>query len=202
VTYYQHYLPKSSIKYINTYQAEHAWITDTYGNACDFLGFPYINNCNLDAAGDLLQFIYNGAMSPRTQLNSSNLQQFDQTGYTPAGVPVKTLSLSEVGFIYVPTACQDRTTECKLHVFFHGCGQGVGDAGDTVAMNTGLNQWAEANNIIVLYPQAVRSQVVPYNPYGCWDWWGYTTPAYASKLGPQIVTVRNMIDALTGGKLV
>jgi poly(3-hydroxybutyrate) depolymerase len=36
-----------------------------------------------------------------------------------------------------------------------------------------LNEWADTNNIIVLYPQAVPSYG---NDYGCWDWWVTTAP--------------------------
>jgi len=38
---------------------------------------------------------------------------------------------------------------------------------------TGLNEVAEANDIIILYPQARKSSTLPMNPKGCWDWWGY-----------------------------
>lgn len=32
---------------------------------------------------------------------------------------------------------------------------------------------------------------------GCFDWWGYSGPSYACKLGPQMVTVANMVKAIT-----
>ncbi len=40
---------------------------------------------------------------------------------------------------------------------------------------TGINEIAEANNMIVLYPQIKKSIVDPVNPNGCFDWWGYST---------------------------
>lgn len=64
--------------------------------------------------------------------------------------------------------------------------------------HSGLNRWAETNNIIVLYPQTITSDVVPFNPKGCWDWWGYTGLDYATKLAPQVITVANMMKAITG----
>lgn len=69
----------------------------------------------------------------------------------------------------------------------------------------GLNEWAEANNIIVLYPQAVKTTL---NPQGCFDWyllvfilnnwgrWGYTGVDYATYFGAQMATVKNMMDYL------
>jgi hypothetical protein len=58
-----------------------------------------------------------------------------------------------------------------LHVVFHGCEQTIPDIGSEFYNNTGFNTWAEANNIVIVYPQAKRSPLVPYNPDGCWDWY-------------------------------
>jgi hypothetical protein len=51
--------------------------------------------------------------------------------------------------------------------------------------------------LVVLYPQAIAS-VVPLNPEGCWDWWGYDGPNFAVKTGLQMVTIMNMVTALGG----
>ena len=55
---------------------------------------------------------------------------------------------------------------------------------------------AEANGVIVLYPQTTKTVL---NPNRCWDWWGYTGTDYASKLGVQIMTVKAMADSLVDG---
>ena len=36
------------------------------------------------------------------------------------------------------------------------------------------------------------------NPNGCWDWWGYTGTAYATKAGAQMAAVHRMLLALAG----
>lgn len=41
--------------------------------------------------------------------------------------------------------------------------------GDECAMNTGYNEVAESNNIIIIYPQAIDRPALG-NPHGCWDW--------------------------------
>jgi len=56
----------------------------------------------------------------------------------------------------------------------HGCAQTLADVDDDFVTKTGINEIAEANNIIVLYPQAKKSMITPSNPQGCWDWWGYS----------------------------
>jgi len=50
----------------------------------------------------------------------------------------------------------------------------------------------------VLYPQVASSKIAPMNPYGCWDWWGYTGDDYATREGPQIEVIMAMLDALGG----
>ena len=46
--------------------------------------------------------------------------------------------------------------------------------------NAGYNEVGELNNIVIFYPQTIRSFTVPYNPNGCFDWWGYNDPISTS----------------------
>mmetsp|Transcript_10392 Transcript_10392/g.19898 ORF Transcript_10392/g.19898 Transcript_10392/m.19898 type:complete len:90 (+) Transcript_10392:887-1156(+) len=64
--------------------------------------------------------------------------------------------------------------------------------------HTGLNEYADANSIVILYPQATTTVL---NPKGCWDWWGYAGPGYASQLGVQMATVKAMLDSVMTGEL-
>ena len=49
--------------------------------------------------------------------------------------------------------------------------------GDVYATRSGYLEVAEANNIVVLFPQAIKTLD---NPNGCWDWWGYVTALYGN----------------------
>lgn len=98
-----------------------------------------------------------------------------------------------------------RGRRCRLHVAFHGCQQNADTIGDAFIRGAGYNEWAEANRIVVLYPQAAavtdRVAGIPVgwpNPRGCWDWWGFTGADFARKSGPQISAVDSMIDRLAG----
>ena len=97
------------------------------------------------------------------------------------------------GYVYVPQACEKE--RCRVHVAFHGCRQ----SGERFAREAGYNRWAESNRLIVLYPQ-VKASWLPFNPRGCWDWWGYTGSAYATKDGEQIRAVRAMLERLSAVK--
>ena len=68
--------------------------------------------------------------------------------------------------------------------------------------NAGYNNWADSNNILVLYPQVNISGFPPHpmspsNLGGCWDWLGYTGPDYATKAGPQMKAIMAMVNRLT-----
>ena len=73
---------------------------------------------------------------------------------------------------------------------------------DTFLRDAGYNAWADANNVIVLYPQATPwlrasdfSQLSA-NPQGCWDWWGYSGDDYFGRDGRQMRAVKSMIDRM------
>ena len=66
-----------------------------------------------------------------------------------------------------------------------------------VVKESGLNEWADTNGIIVLYPQTVAMNAS--NPGGCWDWWGYLNdPNYAQKTGPQMQALSAMVARVAG----
>ncbi len=47
----------------------------------------------------------------------------------------------------------------------------------------------------MLYPQ-VNKSADPYNPNGCWDWWGYTGKNYAYKSSSQMKAIMAMVNRL------
>ena len=51
---------------------------DKYGNNCSYLGSPYINNCDFDGAGAMLQHIYSSSLAPPSAQPSGQLITFSQ----------------------------------------------------------------------------------------------------------------------------
>jgi poly(3-hydroxybutyrate) depolymerase len=188
--YYGFYTATDNILYETIPNAQHAMITEEFGNACSFKGDPYINDCDYGAAKELLSHIY-GTLNSATTAPESNLKTFDQTEFS------RHETMSSQGYIYVPTGCEDGATPCKLHVALHGCFQNEAKVGDTFAKHAGYNELAEANNIIVLYPQTSLRAFRQ-----CWDWWGYTEfpseKRYHTKVGTQTVAVKAMLDRVMG----
>lgn len=169
--------------------AGHAMVTLDAGNRdCAATAAPYINDCDYDAAKELLGQLL-GALKPRAAKASGRLTRFDQK---PFGA--RAISMDEEGYVYIPDACASE--RCRVHVAFHGCQQGLAFVGDEFAREAGYNRWADSNRLIVLYPQAI-ARWWPYNPRGCWDWWGYTGSQYATKEGAQVRAVQAMLERLS-----
>jgi hypothetical protein len=184
--YWQFVMNASSLQTVFDHSGEHAVPTDGWGNPCIYLGSPYINDCGYDAAGTALEFLYAG----KTWLGFNAkgvLYSLNQTMYT-GGTYDPLWGLAETGYLWVPDGCAGR--RCKLHVHFHGCLQSYSDVGFDYIYESGFSGWSD---LVVLYPQAVASAV---NPNGCWDWWGYTGPAYASNIGVQNSAVWRIVQDL------
>ena len=95
----------------------------------------------------------------------------------------------------MPASCASGAP-CRIHVSFHGCEQNAALVNDAYYGHAGYNEWADTNNIIVLYPQATSSNG---NDYECWDFWGYDGASYDTRSGTQLAAVRAMVDWLAAG---
>ena len=183
---------KASVTLVADKPAGHGMVTEHAGNACGATTSPFIMHCDYDAAGELLKFLYGTLASPAAK-ESGQFVRFDQQPF--ADGDAKAISMDEAGFLYVPARC--KSERCRVHIAFHGCRQGVSEIGEQFVREAGYNRWADANGLIVLYPQAIkRYSPFVFNPRGCWDWWGYTGPLYHTKSGPQIKAVKAMLDRL------
>jgi poly(3-hydroxybutyrate) depolymerase len=215
-TYYKRLgVPEAQIHREDIADAGHGFPSPLATEACNLTETPFLTQCHVDAAGDLLKWLYpqTPELAP-VDAAAGSLKQFKQTGY---GGKKEFNSLDSTGWVYVPKACEQAGAQCKLHVAFHGCEQGQSFVtkgkkfGTQFVTGAGYNRWAEGGNIVVLYPQVKPSKqgdfFHPYkfNPKGCWDFWGYTeefaalnptAPNYAKQSAPQMKAVKAMIDDL------
>ncbi len=230
--WYGDFVPATQLFNKDTLRAAHAQISTSCAasstattaancNACAQTGGTFINACPsgdagsplYDAAGAALQLFY----GPLTRTASAELRgrvlEFDQTPYVQRdGKPLSPVraAMADSGYLYVPAACA-AGEPCRLHIAFHGCQQHAGKIGQTFVTGAGFNEWADANHIVVLYPQATNTLPIPLlpsrplNPQGCWDWWGYNdfgydmAGHYATRDGAQIAAVWRMVEQLAGG---
>jgi poly(3-hydroxybutyrate) depolymerase len=203
--FYLHYLSdrnRGNLFYQTAIGAGHSQVTLSYGLECSDNKDYFIDQCNYDQAGVILQHIY-GALRPRNDDHPlGELLIFDQREFTLPASPAS-YSLAETGYAYVPASCA-ALEPCRVHIALHGCKQNYDAIGDRYVQHAGYNEWADTNHLIILYPQTIAGDPVtnfgtPLNPYGCWDWWGYTDFNYAVKPGRQISTIKAMLDRLTRG---
>ena len=187
-TYYNSFVPAANVVYKKDLAAEHAMVTDDYGNACSYKGAPYINDCNFDLAGAILQQLY-GTLNARNNnaLPTANFVQFNQSQF------ISNHGMATTGWAYIPQSCS-AGTQCRLHVVLHGCKQNESDVQQQYVKNTGYNRWADTNNMVMLYPQTSLAAT-----NSCWDWWGYDSANYAKKSGPQMAAIKAMVDQLSSG---
>ncbi|XP_069807861.1 poly(3-hydroxybutyrate) depolymerase-like [Dendropsophus ebraccatus] len=189
--YYASYITSAgALKTVYDVAAVHGMPTDYYGGACGTSNLEYINNCGYNGAFEALNHIYGGTLQKPSSgaALTGQLILFDQSEFFKLAAP-STYGMDTAGYIYVPAACQSGA-QCKLHIVFHGCLQAREKLGDKYARNTGYNQVADLNNFIILYPQAKSNMS---NMNGCWDWWGFSSSAYANKNGYQMTGVERMM---------
>ena len=189
--------------------AGHSWVTKNFGNACDANAKPFINDCRYDQAEDLLQTIY-GPLQPPAAPPAGHIVAFDQMEFAP-GKAAAANGLLDTGYLYVPKACEPGAERrCRLHVVLHGCLQSAEVLRDEFYTKIGVNEWADTNRIVVLYPQAHATTVAELpsqdasslfdtNPEGCWNWWGYAgDKQFLTKQGVQVGAIWSMVQRVTG----
>ncbi|WP_171074276.1 prolyl oligopeptidase family serine peptidase [Nonomuraea basaltis] len=192
-TYYRDF--GADVAYNTSTNAGHGWVSPLGTVSCSLTASPYVNNCGIDPQEEMLGHLLGSVNAPATTLGGK-LIRFDQNGYAP-GSSASAISMGTDGFAYVPPACE--SGPCKLMVALHGCYQYYGLIGDTFMDQANLNEYADTNNMIVLYPQAKESSFPILNPRGCFNWWAYGSDTqYAQKGGKQITAIMNMVTALGG----
>jgi poly(3-hydroxybutyrate) depolymerase len=193
--YYSLLVAPENIRRIEHPTAAHTFPTNSKSaGACGKTASPYVGNCGIDGAREMLQHLY-GPLQAGRKPESGELIEFEQRPYAEhAGSE----SFAASGWVFVPGQCRTSARKaCRLHVVFHGCRQGRSFVNDVFVRQAGYLETAAANGIVVLFPQ-LEASYQPLNPNGCWDWWGYESNWYAVKGGPQMLAVRAMVGDLLG----
>ena len=193
-------VPASRIKYVKSFPAGHAFIAPGFGNSCGTNDTPYVDHCEFhgapyDQPGAILGQIY-GPLQPKVAILSAQPVAFNQREFSGS-----LSGMADTGYVYIPASCSKTSAEkCAAHVVFHGCLQSSAKVGDDIYSKLGYNSWADSNHIIVLYPQVdpqSNPSELPYNPQGCWDWYGYTGLDFQTQGGAQLTAIHEMVQRLT-----
>jgi len=186
---YAEFIPADRILQVNDVEAGHIFPAMGRGNSCTELVPPFVGDCDYDGAGELLTHLYPGLNQPNNEADTE-LLKVDLPGAGEA-------ELMESAYLFIPPACAEGSQSCALHLVLHGCAQSAEVIGTDFIEQSGYLPWAEENNIVLAFPQVEKSLVSPMNPYGCWDWWGYTGDDYATRNGKQMAVLASWIGDLS-----
>ena len=170
-------------------KAGHSLVVDRDGSACDANASPFIDDCDYDQAGEILRWVYADLVGRPGPATGRRIV-FDQTEFLPGAVG---WGVAREGVAYVPADCE-AAPGCRVHIVFHGCLQSrtTDGIGDLFIERTGYMRYADANRIVLLYPQTNANTA----PNSCWDWWGHASSDHLSQSAPQLAAVRAMLDRL------
>lgn len=202
------------VAYEGSIPSNHAQPTQHYGAPCGGKSDPkysYIESCGYDAAGALLRHMYGKHLAaPAKTFNPENLVQFDQSEFwvnaSNPGAKSPNLprdgsaGLSDKAYAYIPSGCikGNATEPCRMHLYHHGCCGPWGSVFyEGVTHHAGFNEYAETNNIVIIYPAMSSWGETAQSRSGCWDGYGQTGTDYSVKSGAQITVVHNMIMKLS-----
>eukprot|EP00746_Dinoflagellata_sp_MGD_P085511 gnl/MRDRNA2_/MRDRNA2_33845_c0_seq2.p1 gnl/MRDRNA2_/MRDRNA2_33845_c0~~gnl/MRDRNA2_/MRDRNA2_33845_c0_seq2.p1 ORF type:complete len:352 (-),score=47.00 gnl/MRDRNA2_/MRDRNA2_33845_c0_seq2:67-1041(-) len=193
--------PEKVTAVLNT-SAAHVWSVD-HGHckcgACTYTGSDLccdVNNCGYDLSGDMLRRFYGPNLKPRiiAKRNLASMNWIEQLPYVPAHGDWSRHGMSRWALAYVPTGCRHNSQLCRIHVDYHGCIDKDWPERQQWAAKIDLIQYGEANDIIILYPQAAGTHAAGV---GCWNW-GFTgdDKYFDTRKSVQLLTVQNLIADL------
>jgi len=186
----------ASVNYVNNVPSGHGWISPLAPEVCAASVSPYLDNCGTNPEQAFLSDWFGSVNAPNSGAPAGQMITFNQNTYAPGGSAAG-VGLGSTGYEYVPGTCASGAA-CRLVLALHGCEQNTTDVGSAFIDDTYLNQYADTNNLVILYPQVSATNAA--NPLGCWDWWGYlpNDADYAQKAGSQMTALVNMVTANGG----
>jgi poly(3-hydroxybutyrate) depolymerase len=192
----------ANVRFDNSFPAAHGWESPQGELECGTSGSPYMISCSsngsvYDSVKTWLT-MFLGTLAPRSNGKlQGSLLTFDQTEFGAS----PNVSMSPTGSVFVPKSCAQGKT-CGFVLALHGCLQQSALIGNRWVTEAGINEWADTNSLIVLYPDTIATTAPnPTNPNACFDWWGYSNqvdPNYAVKGGLQMQVLYSMVQRVTG----
>jgi poly(3-hydroxybutyrate) depolymerase len=189
---YQRY--GARITFDNAFPANHGWESPDGSVPCGTATDPYMIVCNqggvaYDSERTWLSLFFGSLNARNNGTLQGSLLNFDQTEFGATA----SNGMDTNGWAFVPQSCAAQQ-KCGLVLAFHGCRQIQSAIGQTFIKEAGIDEWADTNNFVVLYPYVITSTLSPTDPQGCWDWWGYDDANYSLKSGTQMGIIYKMIQ--------
>ncbi|MBI1891509.1 MAG: hypothetical protein HYS18_12735 [Burkholderiales bacterium] len=194
VDFYRYFVPTPNIVSNFKIPVAHGWVSPYGTNSCLNETENYINKCEqFDIAAEFLTHFYGKLVPKNEQALSGELIEFDQNEFFDDR-NADAHSADELGFAYVPASCAKQNI-CRAVIVLHGCQQDYSKIGKVFVTQSGVNQWADTNRMVVIYPQIKGVNLK--NNYGCWDTTGYDGKDFAWKSGHQVKMLKRIADRIT-----
>ena len=138
-------------------------------------GYQGVNHMLAHLYGSSFVWPRSNNATPTGQLFKFDQNEFFENGQAEQGLFD---GMANAAFIYVPKACE-WGHPCRLHLVFHPYGYGfwsrvTADGYKEIVNNVGYLQAADANNMVVLFPEAGPISLTS------WDIWGATGKEYGN----------------------
>lgn len=168
---------------------------ENVAQGCNERSWPWIKNCGIDAPQIVLSDAIPSFINIRApkDIVDDSFYIFNQTMFAVIGSGLE----EQDGFIYIPDSCEHKN--CHIHFHYIHCMKFPGISTSKIkydrywhARFSGLNEFAESNNIIVVYPQIASTGINPPNPRACFDYYGFTDHRYNFPTAPQIESILKM----------
>lgn len=215
-------VPEKSITTVHK-DGGHNFPTDRNdGISCDEEKVPYIANCNYDLAKNILENLL-GRKLDRAPIRTENLYAVTQKN-NPDSIQTYGYLYANQYCLNNPSNCDLHVAlhGCKMsddydeefQSFYESKVQltrvlGIDEQAFKVrhrqmgarifALNSGYAEYAEtkSNRLMIYFPQTRISQKnYPANPKGCWDWYGWTGPLYATNKGSETQWLMEQIQLI------
>jgi len=145
-------------------------------------------------------------MTPARTLSQKRLRNMIRDRSNGLDLAPRKHGLLKWGLVYVPSACRMDVRQCTLHgggihVNYHGCIARKWTLREIWSSSLDLNEYAEANSMVVFYPQAGGDKK---SGGGCWNWGFKKDDKYfdtqrSIQLGTVTAMVNDMHSALAQG---
>ena len=155
-------------------------------NQCQQTASPWLNQCEVSGALDLFGQLYSDRFNQKLVDGKWFIYQLENELLTDD--EFNKSFLNTVLATYVPQVCEKK--DCPVHMVLHGCQQSPEFVDEQFLLNSDFVQAANQYSVVLFFPSVKSSS---QNPYGCWDWWGYTGIHYDDQLGPQVRVLEKIV---------
>ena len=175
------FVPRERIRYETQVPAAHGFPTKDSGAACDCRTHRHGSSTAISTLrAKCCAYLYDDLREPAGRSQGELRRLRPGAATSRRANPFHRCTAT--GLLFVPRDCAGGQALPDPRRLSWLSSRASAIIGRPLRATAGYNRWADDNRIVVLYPQAAtESGRWPFNPRGCWDWWGYSGADYAAR---------------------